>query len=374
MAFQGATVAISPLLRLKLEPDPTAQPAKDSAQGKPGSSGDAVKAGAAAPTTFVQQQQQQQLQQQQQPDALERSYWDWRLSNDLLQVDVAFLALSASQALLVGARLGGGSGSSGAATALVLAACAAQLCCLALGPRRYAALRVPLLCAVRAVHSAAGWLSLRGLDVQLLRGGALAAAGAPGELRAAALQAVLAVTSVGRLALQPLGQQLPFRVALPLQLVDFGLARAGGRAAVKGVSHFLELEGHQLGGGLHLLHDTLDGLLHGGFDRGFEAGVMSNCPPICEHRSHPTAPTAPNQPTASNRSLHRAPPPRRVRPHRLVPPRGCRTACRLWPAALRLPAAALLRLRGGAGRQGDCFWGVCVCCWLCCGGGWWVPC
>jgi hypothetical protein len=174
-------------------------------------------------------------------------------------VDAAFLAFSASQALLMATQQGG---AARGAMLLLLVACGAQLTAMALAPRAYARRRVPLLCAVRALHSGAGWLSQRALADKLAHG-ALADAARAGVLRGAAIQAVLASTGVGRLVLQPLGLALPFRLALPLQLVDYLLARDGGAAALRQVAAFLEQSGSQLGSALHLVHDTLEGLFHG---------------------------------------------------------------------------------------------------------------
>ncbi|GBF95541.1 hypothetical protein Rsub_08522 [Raphidocelis subcapitata] len=243
VAARGARVLLGPLLRLELAPAPPAGGAAAAASGSDGAA-----TGRPPPQPPLAGR-----------GTLERAYWDWRLTFDLRQVDTAFLAFSASQALLMVAHGGGGGdGGTRGAVALLLAACAAQLAGL-LAPRgAYASARVPLIVAVRCVLSAAGWLSQRALVASLARGALVGAAGA----RVPALQAVLVATGVGRLALQPLGLQLPFALAAPLQLCDFGLARAGGAPAARVVSHAIEFGARRLAGPLHFLHDALDGLFH----------------------------------------------------------------------------------------------------------------
>jgi hypothetical protein len=184
------------------------------------------------------------------------------------QVDAAFLAFSATQALLMASREGAaGRG----AVALLLLACGLQLGVMVCAPATYAACRMPLVCTVRALHSAAGWLSQRALQAWL-DGGALCAAGGGGggcaaaaaaAPRASAVQAVLACTGIGRLVLQPLGLQLPFRLALPFQALDFAIARGLGGGALLAAARFLEAGGARLGTALHVAHDALDGLFHG---------------------------------------------------------------------------------------------------------------
>jgi hypothetical protein len=247
------------------------------------------------------------------------------------QVDAAFLAFSASQALLMASQLSGGSGGAAArsALALLLAASAAQLAVMLAAPATYARRRVPLLCAVRAAHSAAGWLSQRAL-AERLAGGALAAAAAAGALHGAALQAVLAATGIGRLVLQPLGLALPFRAALPLQLADFALARSGGGPALHLVTRFLEASGGTLGAALHLAHDTLDGLFHGAAasrrGRGGRVGGGGGGGGARQGASQPAAPGATPTPAPSHPahcplppSVHRAAVPGRVRRVPLLP-------------------------------------------------------
>ena len=184
-------------------------------------------------------------------------------------MDAAFLAFTASQVLLMASRDGtAGRG----AVALLLASCALQLGVMALAPNTYASSRVPLICAVRLLHSAAGWLSQRTLQLRLGQGAlASPAISGPAAPRASVLQAVLACTGIGRLVLQPLGLQLPFRLALPFQLLDFAVARGLGTEALRHVTRFLE-SGRQLGTALHLAHDTLDGLFHGARRRALRCG------------------------------------------------------------------------------------------------------
>jgi hypothetical protein len=189
-------------------------------------------------------------------------------------VDAAFLAFSASQTLLMASRDGGAGHK---AVALLLGACLLQLGVMLCAPRAYASARLPLTCAVRVLHSAAGFMSQRGLQA-MLAADALQAAGAGAAAatapRGSVMQAVLACTGIGRLVLQPLGLQLPFRLALPFQLLDFAIARGLGGDALRYVTRLLEVRRH-LGTVLHLAHDTLDGLFHGERSRGATSRMLA---------------------------------------------------------------------------------------------------
>lgn len=145
--------------------------------------------------------------------------------------------------------------------ALLLLACFLQLACMVSATPTYISARTPLLCVIRSIHILASCLTQRALQGQLESGGLQAVSGS-GELRISLVQAVLACTGIGRLLVHPIGLQLPFRVALPFQVLEFLLARAGGAVALRHATRFLEV-GRHLGTALHLVHDTLDGLFHG---------------------------------------------------------------------------------------------------------------